>query len=50
MMGVDVKERLKTLRLPAMRACYEELAELARREALSYEQYLEELLEREWEE
>ena len=49
-MGVDVKERFKTLRLPAMRACYKELAELARRESLSYEQYLEELLEREWEE
>jgi DNA replication protein DnaC len=49
-MGVDIKEQLKTLRLPAIRACYEELAELARREALSYEQYLEELLEREWEE
>lgn len=49
-MGVDMKERLKMLRLPGMRACYEELAELARREALSYEQYLGELLEREWEE
>lgn len=50
MMGVDVKEKLKTLRLPGMRGCYEELAELARRESLSYEQYLGELLEREWEE
>lgn len=49
-MGVDMKERFKTLRLPGMRACYEELAELARREVLSYEQYLGELLEREWEE
>jgi len=48
-MGVDVKERLKALRLPGVRGCYEEMAEYARREGLSYERYLEELVEREWE-
>lgn len=38
-------EVLKALRLPAVRACYAEQAELARRESLSYERYLLELLE-----
>ena len=42
-------EILKRLRLPTVRACYEEQADLARREALSYEHYLLELLERECE-
>ncbi len=42
-------ETLKRLRLPTVRACYEEQADLARREALSYEHYLLELLERECE-
>lgn len=40
-------ETLKSLRLPTVRACYEEQADLARREALSYGHYLLELLERE---
>ncbi len=40
---------LKRLRLPTVRACYEEQADLARRETLSYEHYLLELVERECE-
>ncbi len=42
-------QTLKRLRLPTVRACYEEQADLARREALSYEHYLLELVERECE-
>ena len=42
-------ETLKNLRLPTVRACYEEEVDLARREALSYEHYLLELVERECE-
>ena len=38
---------LKELRLPAMRECYEEEAQRAQQETLSYEQYLFELAERE---
>ena len=38
---------LKELRLPTVRACYQDEADRARGEGLSYEQYLEELLERE---
>ena len=38
---------LKELRLPAARDCYQELADSARREALSYEAYLLEVLQRE---
>lgn len=38
---------LKELRLPAMRDCYEQEAQRAQQEALSYEQYLFELAERE---
>lgn len=38
---------LKELRMPTVRACYSEQAEMARRETLSYERYLLELLERE---
>jgi DNA replication protein DnaC len=38
---------LQELRLPTARACYQELAETARREALSYEAYLLEVVERE---
>lgn len=41
---------LKELRMPTVRACYEEQADLARRESLSYERYLLELLRREREE
>jgi DNA replication protein DnaC len=40
---------LKALHLPTIRSCYEEQAELARREGLTYEQYLLELLQREQE-
>ncbi len=46
---VRLAETLKRLRLPTVRACYEEQADLARREALSYEHYLLELVERECE-
>jgi len=38
---------LKELHLPTMRACYAELADSARREELSYEAYLLEVLQRE---
>lgn len=38
---------LKELRLPAMRECYEQEAQRAQQETLSYEQYLFELAERE---
>ena len=41
--------RLKELHLPAFRECYQEEADLARRESLSYEQYLLELVEKECE-
>lgn len=41
---------LKELRMPTVRACYREQAEMARRESLSYERYLLELLRREREE
>jgi DNA replication protein DnaC len=40
---------LKDLHLPAVRACFEAEADLARRNGLSYEQFLLELLEREQE-
>lgn len=40
---------LKELRLPTIRGCYEEEAETARRESLSYERYLLELIEHEQE-
>jgi DNA replication protein DnaC len=39
--------RLKELRLPAIRACYREEAENARKASLTYERYLAELVERE---
>lgn len=45
--GSRVEQHLKELRLPAIRACYAELAQQATRETLSYEAYLLELLERE---
>lgn len=41
---------LKELHLPAFRQCYRDEAELARRESLSHEQYLLELVRRECEE
>jgi DNA replication protein DnaC len=42
-------ENLKALHLPTMRACFEEAAQQAEKETLSYEQYLLELAERECE-
>jgi DNA replication protein DnaC len=42
-------ENLKTLHLPAMRDCFEQAAQHAEKETLSYEQYLLELSERECE-
>src|ERR1039457_2100531 len=42
-------ENLKELHLPTMRACFEEAAQQAEKETLSYEQYLLELAERECE-
>jgi len=49
-MAVDLSECLTSLRLPGVKAVYEELAEQARTEHYSYEQYLAEVLEREREE
>jgi DNA replication protein DnaC len=40
---------LKDLHLPTIRACYQEQAQIARQETLSYEQYLLDVLEREQE-
>ena len=40
-------ESLRELHLPAMRECFEETAQRAEKETLSYEQYLLELAERE---
>ena len=45
----QVQSRLKELYLPAVRGCYREQADLARRESLSYERYLLEVIERECE-
>ena len=44
-----LQQVLKELHLPTMRACYEEAARSAAREALPYEQFLLEVLEREQE-
>ena len=49
-MAVDLNECLKALRLPAVRDCYQDMADTARMESHSYEQYLKEVLEREREE
>jgi DNA replication protein DnaC len=49
-MGVELSECLKSLRLPGVKAVYEELAEQARTEHYTYERYLSEVLEREREE
>ena len=47
----EVKTRLKTnlkhLHMPTVRDCYEEQAEMARRESMSHEHYLFEVMERE---
>ncbi|KKL66304.1 hypothetical protein LCGC14_2146310, partial [marine sediment metagenome] len=45
--GLELTDCLKELHLPTVRECYNEQADLARRESLSYEQYLLELVERE---
>lgn len=44
-----LRENLKELHLPTMRACFEETARRAEKETLSYEQYLLDLAERECE-
>lgn len=43
----DLVRCLKELHLPAIRACYEEQADAARRESLSYERYLQQIMEQE---
>lgn len=45
--SVELTQYLKELRLPAIRECYQDLAEQAREETLSYEQYLFGLVETE---
>jgi DNA replication protein DnaC len=44
-----LNQSLKDLHLPTVRALYEDQANRARQESLSYENYLAELMEREWE-
>ena len=48
-MAVQLAETLKSLRLPGVKASYEQLADQARSEHYSYERYLSEVLEGEWE-
>ena len=52
--AVDVKaeltQSLRYLHLPTVRQCYEEVAQQAERESLSYERYLHELVQPECEE
>lgn len=43
----DLVRCLKELHLPAIRACYEEQADAARRESSSYERYLQQIMEQE---
>jgi len=45
----ELTQSLKSLHLPTIRQCYEEVARQAERETLSYERYLHELVERECE-
>jgi DNA replication protein DnaC len=47
---VELTQSLKYLHLPTVRQCYEEVAQQAERESLSYERYLHELVQRECEE
>src|SRR3954463_70833 len=47
---VELTQNLKSLHLPTIRQCYEEVAREAEREALSYERYLHEVVQRECEE
>ena len=49
MIHESLQTLLKELRLPTVRASYEELATEATRDTLSYEQYLLSLMEREHE-
>ncbi len=49
-MSVEFQECLKSLRLPGVKDCYQELAERARAQHYTYEQYLAEVLDREREE
>jgi len=44
---LELTDCLKELHLPTVRECYKEQADLSRRESLSYERYLLELMERE---
>ena len=48
-MEMDLHAYLTSLKLPGIKAVYRELAEQARAEHYSYEQYLAEVLQREWE-
>lgn len=48
-MAVDISACCKSLRLPGVKAVYREIAEQARMEHYSYEEYLAQVLEREWE-
>ena len=43
----ELTEALKTLRMPTINSCYSEEAEAARRESLTYEHYLLEIIRRE---
>ncbi len=43
----EIVDHLKQLHMPTMRRCYEEIADQARRESLSYEQYFLELIKHE---
>lgn len=47
--NASIVAHLKDLHLPTVRACFESEADLARRNGLSFEQYLLEVLEREME-
>ena len=51
MMTIDeeILDYLKQLHMPTMRGCYEQIADQARKESFSYEQYLLELLKLECE-
>ncbi len=46
----ELTQNLKHLHLPTIRGCYEEVARQAEREALSYERYLHEVVQRECDE
>ena len=49
-MTAEFQECLKSLRLPGVRDSYQEVADQARAQRYSYEQYLAEVLEKEREE